>query len=47
MIEVSGGIDEQRLLKLAQLGVDFISIGGLTKSIEAVDLSLLVGEAMS
>lgn len=47
VIEVSGGIDEQRLLKLAQLGVDFISIGSLTKSIEAVDLSLLVEDSVS
>lgn len=47
VIEVSGGIDEQRLLRLAQLGVDFISIGGLTKSLEAVDFSLLVGAGVS
>jgi nicotinate-nucleotide pyrophosphorylase (carboxylating) len=47
VIEVSGGINEQRLLKLAQLGVDFISIGGLTKSIAAIDLSLLVEELVS
>ena len=44
VIEVSGGIDEQRLLKLAQMGIDFISIGGLSKSIAAIDLSLLVRE---
>lgn len=42
VIEVSGGIDESRILTLAQLGVDYISIGALTKSIQAIDLSLLV-----
>lgn len=46
VIEVSGGIDEQRLLTLAQLGVHFISIGALSKSIAAVDLSLLVKESV-
>ena len=45
-IEVSGGIDEQRLLTLAQLGVHFISMGALSKSIAAVDLSLLVKESV-
>jgi len=42
IIEVSGGIEASRIMTLAGLGVDFISIGGLTKSIEAIDLSLLV-----
>jgi nicotinate-nucleotide pyrophosphorylase (carboxylating) len=42
VIEVSGGIDTQRIQKLVVLGVDCISIGDLTKSIRAIDLSLLV-----
>ncbi|HBB53084.1 MAG TPA: carboxylating nicotinate-nucleotide diphosphorylase [Legionellales bacterium] len=42
VIEVSGGIDEKRIQKLVALGVDCISIGDLTKSIRAIDLSLLV-----
>jgi len=41
-IEVSGGIDQHRLKKLVALGVDYISIGALTKSISAIDFSLLV-----
>jgi nicotinate-nucleotide pyrophosphorylase (carboxylating) len=41
-LEVSGGINIQRLQKLVGLGVDYISVGDLTKSITAVDLSLLV-----
>jgi nicotinate-nucleotide pyrophosphorylase (carboxylating) len=41
-IEVSGGMNAERIKKLADFGVDFISVGGLTKSITAIDLSLLV-----
>ena len=41
-VEVSGGITESRLQQLAQFGVDCISVGDLTKSITAIDLSLLV-----
>lgn len=44
-IEVSGGIDDTRLLKLAQMGVDCVSVGNLTKSIQAIDLSLLIEES--
>ena len=29
---------------MAQLGVDFISVGAITKSIQAIDLSLLIKE---
>lgn len=39
-LEVSGNIDEKKLVKLANLGVDCVSMGKLTKSIEAIDLSL-------
>ncbi len=41
-IEVSGNIDEARLLKLAGLGVDFISMGSLTHTVKPLDLSLLI-----
>ena len=41
-IEVSGGITAPRIQQLAQFGVDCISVGDLTKSITAIDLSLLV-----
>lgn len=41
-IEVSGGIDSKRLRYLAKIGVDYVSVGDLTKSVQAIDLSLLV-----
>jgi nicotinate-nucleotide pyrophosphorylase (carboxylating) len=39
-LEASGNIDEDTLLKIAQTGVDFISIGALTKHVRAIDFSL-------
>lgn len=39
-LEASGGIDEESLVKIAETGVDFISIGALTKNCQAIDLSL-------
>lgn len=39
-LEASGGIDEHSLLEKAETGVDFISLGSLTKSCRALDLSL-------
>lgn len=39
-LEASGGINEQSILAIAQTGVDYISIGSLTKDITAVDLSM-------
>lgn len=39
-LEASGGINEQSLRRVAQTGVDYISIGSLTKDIRAVDLSM-------
>lgn len=41
-LEASGGIDEVMLVKIAETGVDYISIGALTKNCAALDLSLLV-----
>jgi len=43
-IEVSGGIDETSALDYAKAGVDFISIGALTHSVRALDISMDVGE---
>jgi nicotinate-nucleotide pyrophosphorylase (carboxylating) len=40
-LEASGGIDLANLRQAAATGVDFISIGSLTKHIQAVDLSLV------
>lgn len=42
-LEASGGVKESTLLAIAQTGVDYISIGGLTKDCRAVDLSMRVG----
>ncbi len=39
-LEVSGGVDADRLKTLAHIGVDYVSIGALTKHVRAVDLSL-------
>ncbi len=42
-LEVSGGVDLAGLRAIAEDGVDFISIGALTKHIHAIDLSLKLG----
>lgn len=40
-LEASGNITRQNILEMALTGVDYISLGALTKHIQAVDLSLL------
>ena len=42
-LEVSGGVDLAGLRAIAEDGVDCISIGGLTKHVHAIDLSLKLG----
>ena len=42
-LEVSGGVDLPGLRAIAADGVDCISIGGLTKHVHAIDLSLKLG----
>jgi nicotinate-nucleotide pyrophosphorylase (carboxylating) len=42
-LEVSGGVDLQGLRAIAEDGVDCISIGGLTKHVRAIDLSMKLG----
>ena len=39
-LEASGNVSESTLLPIAQTGVDFISIGALTKDCRALDLSM-------
>lgn len=39
-LEISGGVNEQTLVALAETGVDYISIGALTKHLKATDLSM-------
>jgi nicotinate-nucleotide pyrophosphorylase len=41
-IEVSGGVNLENIEKIAQTGVDYISIGSLTHSPKAIDISLEV-----
>lgn len=38
--EASGGITEETIHKVAETGVDFISVGALTHSVKSLDLSL-------
>jgi nicotinate-nucleotide pyrophosphorylase (carboxylating) len=40
LTEASGGITEDNLAKVAETGVDFISIGALTHQIKSLDISL-------
>jgi nicotinate-nucleotide pyrophosphorylase (carboxylating) len=42
-LEVSGGVDLATVRSIAEDGVDFISIGGLTKHVHAIDLSMKLG----
>ena len=39
-LEASGGIDDSTLVAIAETGVDFISLGTLTKNLRAIDLSM-------
>ena len=39
-LEASGNIDLDNLREVAESGVDFVSIGALTKHIRAIDFSL-------
>ena len=39
-LEASGGITTEKLLMVAKTGVDYISIGALTKDCKAIDLSM-------
>ncbi|GHG84538.1 carboxylating nicotinate-nucleotide diphosphorylase [Comamonas sp. JC664] len=44
-LEVSGGVTLDRLPRLAKLGIDFVSMGALTHSARAMDLSLEISAA--
>ncbi|KFL36671.1 carboxylating nicotinate-nucleotide diphosphorylase [Arenimonas donghaensis] len=46
-LEVSGGVTLERLRAIADTGVDYVSIGALTKHVQALDLSLRLGPASS
>lgn len=42
LTEVSGGVDLQNISQIAEIGVDFVSVGDMTKNIQAVDLTLKI-----
>ena len=43
-LEASGGITFDNIRDVAETGVDFISVGALTKDVQAVDLSMRIKE---
>ena len=45
LIEASGKINEENILEFASAGVDIISLGSLTHSVKALDISLEITEA--
>lgn len=46
LLEASGGIDLANIKEIAETGVDYISVGSITKSIQAIDLSLLIRDLL-
>jgi len=40
-LEASGNVDKETLVQIAETGVDFVSIGALTKHCRAIDFSML------
>lgn len=44
-LEVSGGVKLGNLRQLAETGVDYISVGALTKNVQAIDLSMRLLES--
>lgn len=42
LLEVSGNVDETTIIEIANTGVDFVSVGAITKHIKAIDLSMQV-----
>ena len=46
-LEASGGITSETLISYAETGVDFISIGELTHSVEALDISMKIIKTLS
>jgi nicotinate-nucleotide pyrophosphorylase (carboxylating) len=45
-LEVSGGVTQDTIVSIAQIGIDCISVGALTKHLKAIDLSLLIEEEL-
>jgi nicotinate-nucleotide pyrophosphorylase (carboxylating) len=43
LLEASGGVTLERIAAIAATGVDYISVGSLTKNVDAIDLSMRFG----
>ena len=43
-LEASGGINIEKVKEIAETGVDYISVGALTKDVRAIDFSLLINK---
>jgi len=42
-LEASGGVTEESIREIALTGVDFVSVGAITKHVQAIDLSMRFG----
>jgi len=47
IFEISGNVNQKTVLKIAELGKLRISIGSLTKNIQAIDFSMLIEDKKS
>ena len=47
LVEVSGGINEERFPQLQELGIDFVSMGALTHQATSVDISFRITRSAS
>ena len=47
LLEASGGVTLERIAVIAATGIDYISVGSLTKNIDAIDLSMRFGTPTS
>lgn len=45
-LEVSGNVNRKTILSYAETGVDYISVGALTKHVQAIDLSMRFVESL-
>ena len=41
-LEASGGVEDEQLTAIASTGVDYISVGALTKHVRAIDFSMII-----
>jgi nicotinate-nucleotide pyrophosphorylase (carboxylating) len=42
LVEASGGVNEETVREIAETGVNIISVGALTHSVKAADISMLI-----